>query len=75
MKFFKIISISVLIATSVLSTCYAYETKCTDTESEQEIVIRSDVLEWRYKTIAGVLYKRRWNVTQNCWYDSSWIPA
>lgn len=40
MKFFKIISISVLIATSVLSTCYAYETKCTDTESEQEIVIK-----------------------------------
>lgn len=33
----------------------------------------ADTIIWKYKTIDGKLYKRRWNQTKECWYDSAWI--
>ena len=30
-------------------------------------------LVWRYKESNGHMYRRRWNLTLNCWYDPEWI--
>ncbi len=35
----------------------------------------ADTIVWKYKTVDGVLYKRRWNETQQKWYDSAWIKV
>lgn len=40
---------------------------------DTEIMPRADVLEWKYMTVNGCLYKRRWNVTRDEWYDRAWI--
>lgn len=56
--------------------CYAYQTTYDSrTEEISNSIDRSDVLVWKYKTIGGVTYKRRWNETKSCWYDPAWIPA
>ena len=33
----------------------------------------ADVIVWKYKTVDGKLYKRRWNQTKSVWVDSAWI--
>ncbi|MBE6824220.1 MAG: hypothetical protein E7513_02620 [Ruminococcaceae bacterium] len=35
----------------------------------------ADVIVWKYKTVNGVLYKRRWNETKCVWVDSAWIKV
>lgn len=42
---------------------------------DAEIMPRADVIIWKYMTMDGILYKRRWNLTQNKWYDRAWVPA
>ena len=37
------------------------------TASEEGIAPHSDMIEWRYKLIDGVLYRRLFNYTQECW--------
>lgn len=34
---------------------------------------RAYQLVWRYKESNGHIYKRRWNLTLNKWYDPAWI--
>ncbi|MBR2714715.1 MAG: hypothetical protein IKB73_00720 [Ruminococcus sp.] len=33
----------------------------------------ADNIVWKYKTINGKTYKRRWNNTKQVWVDPSWI--
>lgn len=40
---------------------------------DTEIMPCADVLVWKYMTVNGCLYKRRWNVTRDEWYDRAWI--
>ncbi len=40
---------------------------------DTEIMPRADELVWKYMTVNGCLYKRRWNVTRDEWYDRAWI--
>lgn len=37
--------------------------------------IRDDEIITIYKEINGLNYKRRWNVSKECWVDSDWIPC
>lgn len=39
------------------------------------IMPRADEIVWKYKTMNGILYKRRWNETTQSWYDRAWVPA
>lgn len=36
---------------------------------------RGEVTEYRYKVVDGILYKRLWSVTRNCWVDPYWTRA
>lgn len=40
---------------------------------DSDIMPCADEIIWKYMTINGCLYKRRWNVTQQTWYDRAWI--
>lgn len=40
--------------------------------SINELAPRKDILEWRYKTINGKLYKRLYNISQDKWVGD-WI--
>lgn len=45
--------------------------QCEDTI----VLMRSDVIEYKYREYKGRLQYRRWNATQNCWVDPYWIYA
>lgn len=52
-------------------------THSTYTAAPQKISIsprRGDKIEWRYKTVNGVLYKRKYNVTKKKWIGK-WVKA
>lgn len=52
-------------------------THSTYTATPQKISIsprRGDVIEWRYKTVNGVLYKRKYNKTTHKWIGK-WVKA
>lgn len=77
-----------LILTALAISCYATSTfastpaddsamesstfASSDGEKEND---RSEVTEYKYKRINGVLYKRLWSVTYNHWIDPTWTPA
>ena len=44
---------------------YSYEIE-TSTE-EPEINPRADIIKWRYKTVNGELYRRKYNYTRHIW--------
>ena len=49
----------------------------THSAAPQKISIsprRDDKIEWRYKTVNGVLYKRKYNVTKKKWIGK-WVKA
>lgn len=85
MRKYKIIPTIVLtsiLALSCISFTYASDTAIGALEDTSETytygetyISRGEVLVWVYKTINGVEYKRRWSVTNNCWYDPGWIPV
>ncbi len=37
-------------------------------------ILRSDILQWVYKSFNGKMYKRLWNGTKAKWI-TEWIPA
>lgn len=41
---------------------------------EEEIPVerRGEVTEYRYKVVDGIMYKRLWSITRNCWVDPYW---
>lgn len=41
---------------------------------EKYITQRSDILEWRFKSINGKIYKRLYNRSTNQWVGN-WIPV
>ena len=81
----RITSLFLLIVTVLAgstSVTYANEPLADLTDYSPEIYTvgesfneKGEVLEWRYMTFQGVQYKRRWSVTNNCWYDPYWIPV
>ena len=34
---------------------------------DQEVSTRKDIIKWRYKTINGYLYRRKYNYTKQVW--------
>lgn len=40
--------------------------------SEAEIMPLADIIVWKYKTENGVMYKRQYNCTKQCWVGG-WI--
>lgn len=38
--------------------------------SKGNISTYADIIEWRYKTVNGVLYKRKFNYSKNKWIGS-----
>ncbi len=43
--------------------------------SDPDVEPMADTIVWKYKTVDGVLYKRRWNQTKSVWVDANWIKA
>jgi len=44
---------------------YSYELEIG--EEDPEINPRADIIKWRYKTIDGHLYRRKYNYTRHIW--------
>ncbi len=44
-------------------------------EGDPDAEIQADQLEWKYRVYNGVLQRRRWNITKNCWYDPIWYDV
>lgn len=84
MKFKKILSALALctILLNSVSVVYAASddlsvdsTVVSAVGSGETVSPNADELVWKYQTIGGVEYKRRWNKTKECWYDPAWIPV
>lgn len=52
----------------------APETPQTEDPNEG-ISLHSDIIGWRYKTVGGRLYRRRFNYTWDRWEDEYWIEC
>lgn len=51
---------------------YSYELETG--EEEPEINPRADIIKWRYKTINGHIYRRKYNYTKHIWIGN-WEPV
>ncbi len=75
------ITISLLVISCNFTSAFASDTDNlsanTDitTTNDGKEPDRSEVTEYKYRRINGVLYKRLWSVTYNHWIDPYWIPA
>ncbi len=49
------------------SSDIVYNTTDTAFTSPESVVIQSDDIGWRYKTVNGILYKRLYNYTKKKW--------
>ena len=81
-KIIFLIALTSMLSLGTLSLVYAdnHENENISDLSDQYIhgeiiVVRGEVLEWRYAYIDGIYCKRRWSITSNCWYDPYWIPV
>ena len=63
-RLFICVTISSTIGIDAFAYAPAYEIK---TENYSPL---SDIIEWRYKTINGKLYKRQYNCTKDRWIGS-----
>lgn len=64
----------------LLSTpVYAAEVEAPETpqaeDSNEGISLLSDIIDWRYKTVGGRLYRRRFNYTKGEWEDEYWTEC
>ena len=70
----KLIPVYLLIF-SLFSPCTTQAAAYTATPQKISISPRrSDKIEWRYKTVNGVLYKRKYNKTTHEWIGK-WVKA
>ena len=67
------ISIGVL-SGSILSAQNTSRETATAVSEEDSSVYSGDVIVWKYKTMNGKLYKRKYNKTTKKWIGN-WIPA
>jgi hypothetical protein len=80
-KLFKsilIIVLALVIAVSSLIIVSAEEVKSGEDETEIIVIddgdgTRAYELVWKFMSLNGHMYKRRWNATLGCWYDPAWI--
>ena len=84
MKKFKsaiAITISLLVIFCNFASTFASDTDYssanidTVTTNDGKEPDRSEVTEYKYRRIDGILYKRLWSVTYNHWIDPYWSPA
>lgn len=61
------ISFGALYTVDACSPDIVYDVTDTTFDSSESVVIQSDDIGWRYKTINGVLYKRLYNFTKKKW--------
>ena len=70
--------LATVMACSMIAVAAAQKVATDEDNTEIIVSINDDgskayTLVWKYKTLNGHLYKRRWNKTLNCWYDPDWI--
>jgi len=46
-----------------------------DSVNQNDVVIRIEETKYYYMEIRGVMHKRLWSVTNNCWIDPVWYPC
>ena len=61
------IALSLMFVSTWGVSVHASEASREITVSEEGITPRSEMIEWRYKVIDGVLYRRLFNYTEQCW--------
>ena len=77
LKFVIGVILAAVMAFSTIAVAAAEET--ADTSDDGVTIIAADdgtrayELVWKYKEHNGHLYRRRWNLTLNKWYDPAWI--
>ena len=74
-KLFMVFAASTIIAANLTSIVLASNDSTDPKSISEDSITRSEVTEYKYTYIDGVLYKRLWSVTYNHWIDPYWIPA
>lgn len=77
-----ILLVGLLLASAYPVECFAdtpameeQSTQFSQTDTSQAVVSpQSDTIGWRYKTVKGKLYKRKYNYSKKKWIGS-WILA
>lgn len=74
-KFFALFFVVLVFSVSCVSaTATRVE---SDNNNETKIIYdtgaKNDNIVYKYKTVGGVLYYRRWNETKQVWVDPDWI--
>jgi len=62
-----------LISTFTINTLAQTDIGYLSSNSTKSVMLRSDILEWVYKSFNGKQYKRLWNATQARWI-TDWLP-
>lgn len=60
-------SLSFMLISTMGISVYASEAPVEIATSEEGIEPHSDMIEWRYKDVNGVLYRRLYNYSKECW--------
>ena len=71
------LSMTIIMACAIVPVAAAEDTAPKDSTAISVITeddgSKAYELVWRYKEQNGHMYKRRWNLTLNIWYDPAWI--
>lgn len=63
----SVASLSLMLVSAWEMPVHASEVPAGIAASEEGIAPQSDMIEWRYKFIDGVLYRRLFNYSEQCW--------
>ena len=57
----------ILICSSDISSQASEVSIAEEIATSENAITRSAIIEWRYKVVGGVLYRRLYNYTEQCW--------
>ena len=63
----SVCSLSLMLVGTCGTSVHANEVPEKIATSEEGIAPHSAMIEWRYKDVNGVLYRRLYNYTEECW--------
>lgn len=76
---FRAVAVSALSFFLLSSPVYAAEVNALETPGTEALSIGvqpfSDIIDWRYKTVGGRLYRRLYNYTRGEWASEYWIEC
>ena len=64
----SVCSLSLMLVGTCGISVHANEVSPKIVSSEEGIAPHSAMIEWRYKDVNGVLYRRLYNYTEQCWF-------